>query len=200
MTDVVRDYRSVHGAVRSHLTTLWPDRAIESFVWMQGPISRSIPDFHVLRVAPLTSNEPWVYVSCGAWEVATTFGDRLEFALLSPIESPAHIETLAMLANLHADEDRAVAPGSIIDIGRPWMDGATCDHLLVSVPYPLGSRFEHLAVPRSTIRIRFLWLMPITGDEAAFARAVGVEALEQRFEDLGVDCLDRRRGSVLRAG
>jgi hypothetical protein len=39
--------------------------------------------------------------------------------------------------------------------------------------------------------------MPITRDEAAFARDHGVEALEQRFETAGVNYLDKHRKSVL---
>ena len=190
-------HQDIELAIRRHLEVVWPERDIVSFEWMLGPINKSISDFKVFRIAPSKSSEPWAYVSCGAWQAETQGKDRYEFFLLSSTESPSHVETLAMLANFHAEGGHEVQPAKIIDIGRPWMDGATCDHLLVSLPYPIGPRFEYLHVSNSTIDLRFLWLMPITADEAAFAKNHGIEALEQQFEKIGVDYLNPRRPSVL---
>ncbi|GAC1676970.1 MAG: suppressor of fused domain protein [Steroidobacteraceae bacterium] len=186
-------HQDIEAAIRQHLEATWPNRTLEPFVWTLGPVA---PNFQVLRVAPSKPGEPWVYVSCGAWQAETREESRYEFFLLSPHESPSHVETLAMLANLHSSGEYAVQPAKIIEIGRPWMDEATCDHLLVSIPYPFGPKFEYLKVPSSSLTIRFLWLMPITHDEATFARNHGVEELEQKFETAGVNYLDKQRKSI----
>lgn len=191
MLDEVRE------AIVHHVKTIWPGRVLEPFVWALGPVNRSMPGFQVLRIAPAVSSDPWVYISCGAWRVGTRSGVRSEFFLLSPFESPSHVETLAMLANFHFNDSREVPVGSVVDIGRSWMDGASCDHLLVSMPYPIDSRFESLSLMDGRLVIRFLWLMPITRDEAVYARSDGVEALERRFELVGVDYLKRSRRSVV---
>jgi len=45
--------------------------------------------------------------------------------------------------------------------------------------------------------VRFLWLLPITAGEAAFARTRGVDALEDLFERERIDTLDVQRRSVV---
>lgn len=100
-----------------------------------------------------------------------------------------------MVANLHADARYRLHLGKIINIGRPWIDGASCDHLLVSLPYLLGPKFEYLRV--LDLSIRFLWLLPITQSEASYARTHGVEALESVFERTAFDTLDPTRNSVV---
>ena len=182
-------------AVRWHIEKVWPGRAIESFLWTLG---RRTPNFQVYRVAPKKPDDAWVYISSGAWQAETREVPRYEFFLLSPTESPAHVETLAMLTSFHSSNLYNVEPGKIVDIGRAWMDGATCDHLLVSMPYPVGSDFEYLKMPNSSLEIRFLWLMPLTSDEAAFARENGVEAVEQKLEAAGANYLDTKRKSVIK--
>lgn len=187
-------HQDIEAAIKGHLDAAWPNRTVEPFVWTLGSMS---PNFQVFRIAPSKPDEPWVYVSCGAWQAETREDPRYEFFLLSPHESPSHVETVAMLAKFHLSGDFGVEPAKIVDIGRPWMDDATCDHLLVSIPYPLGPKFEYLKVPNSSVRIRFLWLLPITSDEAKFARDYGVEALEKKIETAAVNYLDKRRKSVV---
>jgi hypothetical protein len=45
--------------------------------------------------------------------------------------------------------------------------------------------------------VRILWLLAITKREAEFARDEGIEALEQRFEQIPVDSLDPTRRSAI---
>lgn len=169
---------------------------MSSFTWTKGPIRWSIPDFQVLRVEPGSGSKDWLYVSRGAWEVDTESDVRFEFFILSRIESPEHVESLAMIANFHADKDFHLYCGKVLSIGRPWMLGSHCDHFLLSKPYPFGPSFENLSVS-PTLVVRFNWLLPITSDEAEFARTHGADALEQVFEEQGIDYLDVLRESAL---
>ena len=42
-------------------------RTIEVFTWHAGPILEQNPHFRVLRVAPATPSDVWIYVSVGGW-------------------------------------------------------------------------------------------------------------------------------------
>lgn len=188
------EHEDVFGALRSHLERFWPDRPHEEFEWTVGPIGESLPRFRVRRVAPLSPRDAWVYTSLGAWEVTHDEGDGMEFFLLAPTESPFHVELLAMVANLHADSRYRLSVGSVVNIGRAWTEGSSCDHLLVSRPYPYGPRLERCQVDGRLVR--FIWLVPITPAEAALARREGVEALERLLEQNEIDPIAPARPSV----
>lgn len=181
-----------YAGIRRHLAAVWPDQAQQEFTWELGSIGNQLPGFRVRRIAPSKPDEPWIYLTVGAWQ-ATSDGHDLEFFLLSPTESPRHVETLAMLTSFHAQYRLSV--GRTVAIGRPWLDRSAADHLLVSLPYPFGPRLEHCELPDR--HVRFLWLVPITAAEAGYARQLGTEALEQLLEDSGADLLAADRRSLL---
>ncbi|MGW5653784.1 suppressor of fused domain protein [Streptomyces humi] len=81
-------------------------------------------------------------------------------------------------------------------IGRPWLDDSDCDHYLVSLPYPFGPEFEFCEWGDGA-HARILWLLPISKAEKDFRREAGLEALESRFEELGIDPVDPQRASVV---
>ena len=180
--------------VRRHVAGFWAEHDQEEFEWAAGPIGTRLPGFRVRRIKPRTQADPWVYATIGAWQ-ATDGVQRKEFFLLSPTESPANVETLAMLTNFHADPKHRLSIGSTVNIGRPWLDGATADPLLVSLPYPYGPDLEHLQA--DDVHVQFLWLVPITAQEAEYCRGQGLEALEQLLEGDGVNVIDPQRPSLV---
>ena len=184
----------VSDAVREHLERQWPDRSHEVFVWNLGPTRERFPRFRVRRFARRRRNQAWVYATVGAWEATPENEPAMEFFLEAPREDSRHVELLAMVTNFHADERYRLQVGKTINIGRPWMDGARAEHLLVSLPYPYGPALERCRVGELDVRI--LWLLPITGEEAAYARQHGHDALEQRFEAQRINWLDPHRKSV----
>lgn len=181
-------------AIVRHVSASWPEQRRNDFEWRVGPIRETVPGLVVTRIEPRVPMESWHYVSRGLWQIEGD-GPRLELMLSPPYSDPIHVETIAMVANLHADPRYRVHLGKIINIGRPWIEGASCDHLLISLPYLLGPQFEYLRVLDLTIR--FLWLLPITRSEAAYARMHGVDALESAFEKAGFDTSDPSRNPVV---
>lgn len=190
---MMADADEVREAVRRHVEAFWPGHPQEEFVWTLGPIEDRLPGFRVRRVAPVKRPDPWVYVTVGA--ANATDGDGMEFFILSPSESPEHVETLAMVANFHADSRYRLSFGRIINIGRPWMEGSVADHLLVSLPYSYGPSLEHCEAPGRHVQV--LWLVPITAAEARYAQQQGLEALEQLLEQSGVDVITQHRPSLV---
>jgi hypothetical protein len=80
-------------------------------------------------------------------------------------------------------------------VGRPWMNGSSCDRLLVGLPYPYGPDLEHCVI--GNFHIRILCLMPISRREAEYLHQHGQEALERLFEESRVSFTDKRRSSVV---
>lgn len=189
------DVTQVYRALFSHIDRHWPTEEKSDFIWDLGPIKETLPRFRVRRIAPGSIGEPWTYVSMGAWEVLLEGTDRLEFFILSPEETPRHVETLAMVANFHADPRYRLQEGSIIKIGRSWMEGSQATYLLVTLPYTLGPDFEKCQV--GSFGVRFLWLVPITESEARFARHHGRMLLEDRLEEADIDAMDPLRPSTV---
>lgn len=181
--------------VISHIDAYWTKNRKDFFTWEIGPIQSTVPGFCVCRVRPLHNDDPWVYVSVGASEIATGLDYAVEFLLLAPDEDAQHVETLSIVTYYHATTGVKLDVGRVIDIGRPWIEGSVCDRLLVSLPYPYGPMLEWF-MQGSRQSIRFLWLLPISPTEAQFARIHGVEILEQRFDDAAINAIDPRRPTV----
>lgn len=178
-------------ALDHHLRRMWPSDTHSDARWEAGPIEKTIPGFRVRCIQPTDASEPWVYVSMGA-SVVSERGH--EFAVLSPIAYPRHVETVTMVADWQASGHKAHV-GSLLNIGWPWMEGSEAHQLLVSDLYAYPPEFGTFQDAGQEISI--LWLVPVYANEAAYARRRGQESLEDRFESKDVNLLDPRRGSVL---
>jgi len=190
---VTDDDNDVAEGIRRHISAFWPGSPQEEFRWTLGPIGDRLPRFRVRRVAPADPADPWVYLSVGAWEASEQ--DRAEFLILSPTETPRHVETLAMAAFLHAEPRYRLTVGRHVHIGRPWLEGSSASHLLVTLPYPYGPRLEHCEVAGE--HVQFRWLVPIMAAEAGYIDEHGLDGFEQLLEDGGVDVLDPERRSAV---
>jgi len=121
---------------------------------------------------------------------------RLELHLFSPVQHEAHVELLTVIAHYHRTGNM-LALGHTVNFGKPWFSGSSCDHGLISLPYLDGPSLEHLRTNNSEHDVQFLWLLPITKSERDYKKAHGIEALEQRFDDISVDYLNPTRQSVV---
>ncbi|ARB05333.1 suppressor of fused domain protein [Neisseria lactamica] len=172
--------------VLSHLQNFWKHHEIKGFTWALGRIVEELPDFQVFQVIPNHEDEPWVYVSSG---IGSFLGQ--EFFIVSPFETPEHIETLAMLASASMHYPDRFQLGKIVNIGRPWVGQSSFWHFLISLPYPYGQELEYMD------NVRFFWLLPITRQERLFLDTHSVEELETKFDKAGIDYLDINRASTV---
>lgn len=190
-------FQKLHQRVHAHAHHVWPDRKLEGYSWGLGPISESMPEFRVFQMQPATPDQSWVYLSSGMSMAVQAEGVGLELFVLSPVEEVLHVELLAMLAHYGCEPTRPeIGLHSILNLGRPWLEGSACEHLLISLPYTLGPRVEWME-SEGEPKTRILWLLPITAQEAAFARQHGVEALEQEFDRHKINPVDPNRPSVV---
>lgn len=103
------------------------------------------------------------------------------------------LRPLAVLAASPQVEGVVVAPGASLDVGEPLWPGAPFTSVLVAEP---GGLVEDLALDPPLDPVRFLPLLPMTPNEAAWKRVQGAAALEERWLRHGTDLRDPLRGAV----
>lgn len=175
-------------SVRLHLESFWPDRKIKAMTWNSGRILEEMPDFRIFCVEPPEhENFPWVYVSSGMGEMINQ-----EFFIISPYETPEHVEALAMLASVCFNYGGAhLNLGNVVEIGRPWLENSNLENFLISLPYPYGKKLEYMD------NVRFMWLLPITNEEKDFLKDHSAEELEALFDREEIDYLAQSRRSAV---
>jgi hypothetical protein len=182
-------------AVRAHLARVFPGRAQETLAWTAGGIVVNLPELAIVRLAPPASGGAWLHVSAGASEPPMEDGYGLELLLLAPTPDPLATKLLAMVANLHADPRYPLSLGQVVEIGQPWLPGASADHLLVTLPTIFDPELEWLSDRERNVR--FVWLVPITRPEADFARKHGYVALQEKLGAAQLDVAALVRGSAV---
>ncbi|MER7043580.1 suppressor of fused domain protein [Streptomyces jumonjinensis] len=103
------------------------------------------------------------------------------------------LRPLAVLAASPQVEGVVVAPGASLDTGDPLWPAAPFTSVLVAEPGGLVADLE-LAAPMDPVR--FLPLLPMTPNEAAWKRVHGARELRERWLARGTDLRDPLRGSV----
>ncbi len=187
------DTRLARRALLAHLDTFWQLNDKAMLAPTDAMVAERLPHLRIARMSPSGQAEPWAHVTVGAWELTAASGRGWEFMLLAPTDEPAAVETLTAVVRRHLFSP--LDAGEILDLGRSWHGEGACTHLLACPPYAYSASLEHLELDGLAVRV--LWMVPITEREAAFARAEGVEALEQRLQDHAVEFLDARRASVV---
>lgn len=177
-------------AIEAHLRHGFPGQRVVVQGWRTDAMSA--PHVRVLRVDPESRGGLWLHVSSGA-SVSRDGADGSEFVLVTPFKTLRAVELLAMVVYFHGVQELSV--GDTVSVGEPWLPGSTCGHLLVSSPYLLADDLWTLPLPGRDVHFR--WVIPITTKERAYAAERGLEALEQRFEQTGLEYWDPHRQSVV---
>ncbi|MFF0449438.1 suppressor of fused domain protein [Streptomyces sp. NPDC004609] len=103
------------------------------------------------------------------------------------------LRPLAVLAASPQVEGVVVAPGASLDVGEPLWPSAPFSSVLVAEP---GGLVEDLELDPPMDPVRFLPLLPMTPNEAAWKRVHGAQELQERWLTRGTDLRDPLRGSV----
>ncbi|MFC8898724.1 suppressor of fused domain protein [Streptomyces cinereoruber] len=103
------------------------------------------------------------------------------------------LRPLAVLASTPQVEGVVVAPGASLDVGESLWPGAPFSSVLVAES---GGLVEDLELDEPLDPVRFLPLLPMTSNEAAWKRVHGAQALEERWLARGTDLRDPLRRSV----
>lgn len=123
-------------------------------------------------------------------------GPRAELVLsvrLGLADTDKVLRALAVFAATPQVEGVVVAPGASLDVGEPLWPGAPFSSVLVAES---GGLVEDLELDDPMDPVRFLPLLPMTQNEAAWKRVHGAQALEERWLANGTDLRDPLRRSV----
>jgi CTP:molybdopterin cytidylyltransferase MocA len=120
-------------------------------------------------------------------------GPRAELVLSVRGAHDSVLRRLAALAASPTVEGVVVAPGAGLDLGEPLWEGSRFTAVLVG---EAGGLVPDLAVGHGVEPVRFLPLLPMTPNEAAWKRVHGSQALEERWLAQAVDLRDPDRGSA----
>ncbi|GAA0970304.1 suppressor of fused domain protein [Actinocorallia libanotica] len=187
-------YEEAIQAVEAHVRNFFSGHPIDSTRYDLGTGRReALPGFRILTAGPGSRVDGWTYVTAGCWGAVNDDGHGREFILSAPVRDESFAELLAMVAYYHLSHRLDLEHG--MPIGRPWVPGSACDHLLICLPYLHGPGLEHCPVP--TGHARLLWTLPVTTAEMEFRREHGHEALEDRFDQAGIVPTDPHRPSVV---
>ena len=85
--------------------------------------------------------------------------------------------------------------GHTLPVGEPWLPGSRCHHLLISRPCPFGPDLQTCHV--GDRHVEFLWVLPISESERDLKVSSGLEALESRFDEVGLKYWQIDRVSVV---
>jgi hypothetical protein len=186
------DADAVLVAVEAHLLTVFGSdsgRAGVSFLGTErvdvlrfGPDADGLVRYATLGMSRAPMGDP------GA-EIVLADGPRAELLLSVRGLHDTVLRRLAVLAASPAVEGLVIGPGAGLDIGEPLWDGGRFTGVLVAEP---GGLVPDLAVA-DVEPVRFLPLLPMTPNEAAWKRVHGAPALEERWLAQGLDLRDPGR-------
>ena len=177
-------------AIERHIHGFAPGK-VDVRPWSRAPLGERLPGFRIAEIQPDAGRPYWSFLTVGCWQSAVTSSLQAEFVLAANSGDGRHAETIAITAFYNCDYPLGL--GGIVELGEPWIEGSSCDHVLVSLPYPYGPGLE--IVEGTSIRYR--WLLPITPDEASFGRIAGVEELERLFDASEMDFANPARASIV---
>jgi Suppressor of fused protein (SUFU) len=120
-------------------------------------------------------------------------GPRAELLLTVRGGRDQVLRPLATLAASPQVEGVVLAPGGSLDLGAPLWPGAPFTGFLVAEP---GGLVEDLVLPEPADPVRFLPLLPMTPNEAAYKRVHGATELRERWLRHGTDLRDPERRGV----
>ena len=169
--------RSYCEALRRHYVNCWGSEP-EPLVFQEGSADELPSEFRVLRFAPNERRKMWTYST----------------VCMSQRQNDEVVELLVVTSHYHRTGEW-LGLGHTVNFGRPWWTGSACDHGLISLPYLDGPKLEWLEL--GAVKVRFLWLVPVTKTEIEFKKAKGLSALERKFEKTNFNYLDPQRPSVV---
>ena len=103
-------------------------------------------------------------------------------------ELPGLHRSLALLAAAPSVEGIVLVPDALIDLGEPLWSGSSCTAVVLE-----PDDIEDCPLPDPMSAVTFLRAVPVTGNEAAWVRLRGVDALRRAWDEAGIDVADPDR-------
>lgn len=175
--------------IQHHYETIWENKGSPQY-WLKGPVSKLNKEFCVLEFAPTVKRKMWTYATCCMSSEVDS--NPVELHLFSAKQDKTLVELMTMVAYFHKTANMLDLNHTFY-IGKPWQKNSICDHGFISLPYMDGPNLEF----GLNKKVKFYWIIPISKKEVEFKKANGVEKLEEKFEELGIDYIYPERKSLI---
>ena len=163
------------------------------YLWDKGPLEKMHHDFRVLEFSPSLKRNMWTYATCCMSQEEES--NPIELHIFSLKRDQTIIELLTSLSYYYKNTLKFDL-WHTINFGRPWQNESVCDYGLVSLPYLDGPELENLKFNKTNLA-KFYWLIPVTKSEVEYKNEYGIEALEMKFDQIGLDYVNPNRESII---
>lgn len=185
------DLNSYQKKLQEHYCNVW-DSIPSNHCWNKGPIQELPKGFEILRFKPTKSRDMWTYATCGM--SLPTDPSPLELHIFAPKMNDDLVELLTVVAHYHRTSS-SLGHGHTVNFGQPWWNKSICEYGLISLPYLDGPALEWLDT--NDIKAQFLWLIPVTIKEVEYKKEFGLDALEEKFDNLDFNYSNPLRQSIV---
>lgn len=179
--------------VLSHYETVWKNTP-QVYLWDKGPIEKMPINFRVLEFPPTEDRSMWTYATNGMGSITDAIS--IEIHIFSSKKDVGLVELLFAVSYYHKNTAK-LNLNHTINFGRSWQEPSVCNHGLISLPYLDGPELENLYIKEKSKTVKFYWLIPITEAEVFYKKQHGLDALEEKFEESGLDYLNPYRNSII---
>ena len=178
-------------AILAHYITQWKVNP-RGFQAKAGPVYQVSQEFETLEFPPSDTRDMWTYATSGMSSI--TSDSFIELHVFSARQCEALATLLTAVAHYHQTE-QVLFVGHTVNFGIPWQESSPCTYGLISMPYLDGPGLEEMQYEHKEVDC--YWLIPITKAERDFKKANGLEALEELFDENGLDYVNPYRKSVV---
>ena len=175
--------------LKQHLEANWGS-SVDMKQQIPDSLGKMSEYFSVLEFLPSDKHNFWIYSTLGM--STDTPNNLIELHIFSSKQDLALVSLLTFAASFHKN-DALLGLNHTVNFGIPWQDDSSCSFGFISLPYLDGEDIEIFNFEDG--HLHNLWLIPITESEREYKIENGWGALEQRFEDCGMDYLNPQRPS-----
>jgi len=162
------------------------------YLWGKGPIQKLYYQFRVLEFPPATNTDMWKYAT--VFMSGDENGYPIELFVFSSKQDHSLVELLFAVGYYHQNTHKLSLNDSV-NFGRGWQGASVCNYGFISLPYIGGPDLETLKIEGE--EIKFYWLIPVTEQEVEYRKSHGTDALEDMFEEKGLDYINPGRASLI---
>jgi hypothetical protein len=191
--ETIHNQESYFNAILEHYEIAW-NRLPNFYLFDKGPIDKLPFNFRVLEFKPDSKREMWTYSTCCMSQVDDV--NPIELHIFSAKQDTSIVELLTVVAYYH-NNTKKLALNDVLNFGRPWQSSSSCEFGFISLPYLDGPGLENFNINGLNKPVKFFWLIPITSEEFEYRIKYGSNALEEAFEEKGLDYLDCNRKSMV---
>jgi Suppressor of fused protein (SUFU) len=160
--------------------------------WSENADGVSLP-FQVVRLNPMSGHDVDLFATLGLSNFklrsrTSAKSIRCELVIMAHGRARALVGVLQQVATELIEAQWALLRGDVVGPRGPLVEGSLLEALYASIP--VYFRKEFASCDTELGPVVFIWLIPISVEEAELVRRIGWPALEQKLEEKDPDLSD----------